>query len=290
MEKALLEDIGGQLAALAPRDTTDVPGLGVRIHVALSPVPPFPVIAEPMLYLVFQGVKSLLRPSGNLSYGPGDLVTTAVHTSALAEVVVASEDEPYRALEIPFDRHLVTGLIAEMGTVPPASAEAVSVHPLPDRVLDPVHRLLALAHDPDAAGILAHGVKREIWYRVLCGPSGGAFVELARSNSALDRIHQVTTWMRQNLDAPLDTRRAAELANMSATSLYRLFKSTTGTTPGSYHKHLRLMEGRRRVAEGVDTIQRISASVGFASPSQFTRDYRRFFGTAPTAGFPEATS
>jgi AraC-like DNA-binding protein len=77
---------------------------------------------------------------------------------------------------------------------------------------------------------------------------------------------------------------------MSATSLYRLFKSTTGATPGSYHKQLRLVEGRRRVAEGVDTIQAISASVGYASPSQFTRDYRRFFGTAPTADFSEATS
>ena len=284
-----LDDIGRRLADMAPTATTDVPGLGVRVHVALNPAPPIPVIFEPMLYLVFQGTKRLLGPGGELTYGPGDLVTTAVHTPALTEVLVASADKPYRALEIPFDPQLVTALIADMHTTPaPATVETIAVHPLPETVLDPVHRLLQLADEPDAAEVLAHGVKREVWYRVLTGPDGGAFHDLSRTNSLLHRAHAVTTWMHQNLDEPFDAGRVAALANMSVTSLYRLFKSATGASPGSYHKQLRLMEGRRRVVQGADTIQQIAASVGFASPSQFTRDYRRAFGTAPKADFPAA--
>ena len=283
-----LEQIGRQLAEIAPTVTTDVPGLGVRVHVAVRPAPPAPVIFEPMLYLVFQGSKRLLLNTGEIVYGPGDVVTTAVHIPALAEVLVASAETPYRALEIPFDQHMVAALIAELGSLPAASAEVVSVHPLPEPVLDPVLRLLQLAHDPTGAKILAQGVKREIWYRILTGPNGGAFIELTRTNSVLGRVHEVTRWMRQHLDEPLDAGRVAALANMSVTSLYRLFKAATGDSPGSYHKQLRLTEGRRRVAERSDTIQRIAASVGYASPAQFTRDYRRAFGTAPTADFPSA--
>lgn len=281
-----LERIGRLLAAIAPTDTTDVPELGVRVHVALHPSPPAPVIFEPMLYLVFQGSKRLLLHGGEISYGPGDVVTTAVHTPALAQVVTASADQPYRALEIPFDQQLVTALIAELGTLPSTPAEVVAVHPLPEAVLDPVLRLLQLAHDPTAARILADGAKREIWYRVITGANGGAFIDLTRTTSTLARVHEVTTWMHQHLDEPLDTGRVAALANMSVTSLYRLFKAATGASPGSYHKQLRLMEARRRVAERTDTIQRIASSVGYASASQFTRDYRRNFGTAPTTDFP----
>jgi AraC-like DNA-binding protein len=283
-----LEQISRRLAEIAPAVTTDVPGLGVRVHVALHPAPPAPVIFEPMLYLVFQGSKRLLvnGAGGEISYGPGDLVTAAVHTPVLAEVVVASEELPYRALEIPFDQQVVTAVIAELGSLPPSSAETFSVHPLPGPVLDPVFRLLNLAGDPTGAKILAPGVVREIWYRVITGPNGSAFVDLTRTSSTLGRLHEVTTWMSRHLNEPLDAGHAAALANMSVTSLYRLFKAATGASPGSYHKRLRLMEARRRVAERADTIQRIAFSVGYASASQFTRDYRRVFGTAPTADFP----
>ncbi|MFG1608210.1 AraC family transcriptional regulator N-terminal domain-containing protein [Actinoplanes sp. NPDC049265] len=281
-----LEEINRQLADLAPSTTTDVPQLGVRVHVALSPAPPAAVVFDPMLYLVFQGAKRLLLGAREIRYGAGDLVTTAVHIPALAEVVVASAERPYRALEIPFDRQLVSALIAELGELSPAPAEAVSVHPLPAPVLDPVFRLLKLAGDPGAARILADGVKREIWYRILTGPNGATFIDLTRTNSVLGRVHEVTTWMRGHLGEPFDAGHVAALANVSVTSLYRLFKAATGESPGSYHKRLRLMEGRRRVAERSDTIQRIAATVGYASPAQFTRDYRRLFGAAPTIDFP----
>ncbi|WP_157017586.1 AraC family transcriptional regulator [Cryptosporangium arvum] len=280
-----LDEISRRLGDIAPTATTDVPALGVRVHVATDVAPPAPVIFEPMLYLVFQGAKRILLSDREISYGPGELVTTAAHIPALAEVVAASDRFPYRALEIPFDQQLVTALIAELGELPSSPAESVAVNPLPRSVLDPVSRLLELAHDPDAARVLAAGVKREIWYRILTGPNGGAFVELTRTHSALGLVHELTQWMHEHLHEPLDVGRAATHANMSVTSLYRLFKAATGTSPGSYHKRLRLMEARRRVVERSDTVGRIAAAVGYASPSQFTRDYRRAFGTSPTADF-----
>jgi AraC-like DNA-binding protein len=247
-----LEQVGRQLAVIAPTATTEVAELGVRVQVALTPAPPVPVIFEPMLYLVFQGSKRLILRNGEIVYGPGELVTSAAHIPVLAEVLVASVEMPYRALEIPFDPQLVAALIAELGSLPSTSPEAVSVHSLPEAVLDPVRRLLDLAGDPAGAKILAHGLRREIWYRILTGPVGSAFIELARTNSVLGRVHAVTTWMRRHLDEPLDVSRVAEQANMSVTSLYRLFRAATGASPGSYHKQLRLMEGRRRVAERSD--------------------------------------
>jgi len=69
---------------------------------------------------------------------------------------------------------------------------------------------------------------------------------------------------------------------MGATSFHQRFKAVTSTSPLQYQKVLRLHEARRLML-----LQRINASdacrrVGYLSSSQFSREYARFFGSAPT--------
>jgi transcriptional regulator GlxA family with amidase domain len=68
---------------------------------------------------------------------------------------------------------------------------------------------------------------------------------------------------------------------MSTATLHRHFKVATGTSPIDYHKNLRLHEARRLIAGDDDSVARIATAVGYASPSHFSRDYKRVFGTSP---------
>lgn len=87
--------------------------------------------------------------------------------------------------------------------------------------------------------------------------------------------------MRHHVDAPVEVAALASRAGMSVTSFHRHFKAATGTTPVDYHKRVRLHEARRLLAGRAETVSRVAAAVGYASPSQFSRDYKRAFGTPP---------
>lgn len=68
---------------------------------------------------------------------------------------------------------------------------------------------------------------------------------------------------------------------MSQASLHRHFRSATGMTPLQYQKTLRLQEARKLLVEGKE-VSETAYEVGYESPSQFSREYTRMFGRAPS--------
>nr|MBP6407009.1 helix-turn-helix transcriptional regulator [Ramlibacter sp.] len=83
---------------------------------------------------------------------------------------------------------------------------------------------------------------------------------------------------------------------MSLTTFHHHFKSLTAMSPLQYQKQLRLTEARRlMLSEGLDA-STAAFRVGYESPSQFSREYRRLFGAPPSRdmadmrGQPQAQS
>ena len=86
---------------------------------------------------------------------------------------------------------------------------------------------------------------------------------------------------RQHFAEPLSVEKLGEQTGMSRSSLHQHFRAITGMSPLQYQKQLRLQEARRlMVIEGL-TIGHASYRVGYESPSQFSREYRRLFGNPP---------
>lgn len=256
--------------------------LGVRVHVSRAPSAPASVLFQPVLHLPFQGRKRLVVGEKDIAYGAGDLVILAAHLPAFVEVTRASDTEPYVALEIPLDRPLISALVAEMPPQPRTDVGPVSLARLPESALEPLLRLMRLSTEPEAAKILAGDVRREIFYRLLTSPVGDALRGLLQLESALTRIDGVTAWMQDHLDVPVKVEDLALRANMSVGSFHRRFREITGTSPGNYHKTVRLHEARRQIVDQAGTLAEIASAVGFVSPSQFSRDYKRAFGVAPS--------
>lgn len=262
-----------------PRERAPIEG--VAFHVTHELVAPMPMLFHPTLYVVLQGAKRIIVGVRQIDYQAGQLVLMGADLPALVEITKAAAEAPYVAVELTIDRQVLGDLVAQMPPRPRAHADSVGVYPLPPAALEATLRLVRLMDDPVDARVLAAGMKKEVLYRVLGSEAGGALLQMVRAEKTLADIGRVTDWMHRHLDGPVAVEDLASRARMSVTTFYRVFRDATGTTPAQYHKMLRLHEARRLIALRSQNVTSIAETVGYASPAQFSRDYKRAFGSAP---------
>lgn len=73
----------------------------------------------------------------------------------------------------------------------------------------------------------------------------------------------------------------ARASSMSTSAFHRAFRAVTMLSPVQFQKQIRLQRSRLLLMTGADDVTRIAARVGYDSPSQFSREYRRQFGVPP---------
>jgi AraC-like DNA-binding protein len=124
-------------------------------------------------------------------------------------------------------------------------------------------------------------IQREIVYRLLRGPQGDRLRGIATLGDQSHRTAKAIAWLRANYSRPLRVEELAEVARMGVSTLHHHFRSLTAMSPLQYQKQLRLAAARERML--IDGIDATSAAfeVGYESPSQFNREYKRFFGQPP---------
>jgi transcriptional regulator GlxA family with amidase domain len=149
-------------------------------------------------------------------------------------------------------------------------------------LLDAVCRLLALLDTPGDAAALAAGVEREVLWRLITGPQGATVRQIGLADSRLALLGRAIRWIRSHYDQTLRVEELAELANMSASSFHRHFRAVTSMTPIQFQKQLRLYQARTRLLTDPSDVAGVGFAVGYDSPSQFSREYRRLFGVPPS--------
>lgn len=92
---------------------------------------------------------------------------------------------------------------------------------------------------------------------------------------------RVISALRERYREPLRIAELAQVAHMSESSLHQHFKAVTAMTPLQYQKKLRLLEARRLLMGGAIDAATAGYTVGYESPSQFSREYARMFGDPP---------
>jgi AraC-like DNA-binding protein len=148
-------------------------------------------------------------------------------------------------------------------------------------LLDAVGRLLLLLDSPRDIGVLAPLVLREITYRLLVGEQGPRLRQIAAANGLTRRVAAATNWLKHNFAQAFSIEVLAREVRISPSALAHHFKAVTAMSPLQYQKRLRLQEARRlMLSEGLDAAS-AGFRVGYQSPSQFSREYRRLFGQPP---------
>jgi AraC-like DNA-binding protein len=241
-----------------------------------------PNVYVPALCLVAQGRKQAVLAGRTFVYDPARYLIVSVELPVMGHVLEASPDLPYLCMALDLDPVMLTELVAQM-PVPeePAPALGLTLCDASPPLLESANRLLRLLGDPASVPVLAPLAEREILYRLLSGPYGATLRQIAGGQGRSARVSRAIAWIREHFVEPFSMDRLAAIVGMSPSSLYEHFRSVTAMSPLQYQKQLRLQEARRQMlADGLDAAS-AAFRVGYESPSQFSREYRRLFGAPP---------
>ena len=239
-------------------------------------------VYRPSLCVVLQGAKISTLGNASFHYGAGQCLMAQVSVPVTAQIVEASAQLPYLAFSLSFDPVIVTDLLVDHA----ASLDKLPVVPalqadtLPSNLFDPLNRLLALLDEPTDLPVLAPLIIKELIWRLLSSSFADSLRQIGLRETHTARIGQVTAWLRENYQETVTVAALAEIANMSVASFHRHFKSVTQMSPVQFQKQIRLQEARKLLLSHQE-VAVVGYQVGYESPSQFSRDYRRLFGAPP---------
>ena len=282
-----LRRLANRLAAYAPHDGAFQLRLPGTYAIRLSRMTTEASYATlgPALCVAAQGAKVVMLGREVLEYDPAHLLVFAVGLPISSQVTRASRKDPYLGFTLDLDPARVRELAARVYPrgVPKASDDCgLYVGRATDDIVDAVTRLLDLMVQPEDADLLGPLVVDEILIRLLRTPIGSRIAQIGHTKSGVQRMADAVTWIRAHFAQPVTVEEMAASVHMSASSFHQRFKAVTTMSPLQYQKVLRLHEARRLML-----FQNMDASdachrVGYLSASQFSREYSRFFGNAPS--------
>lgn len=275
------------LRAHAPYDGSfdlRVPGVHVtrtsRIHKELAHG-----VLRPSLCVVAQGAKRVLLGPDTFEYDASRMLVYSVDVPIAAQVTAASGAAPFLGLRVNLDPARIAELAPKVfphGLPKGQEGRAICVDRADAGVMNAMVRLMELMGQPGEAELLVPLVVDEIILRLLRSPLGPRVALIGQAESRIQRVAQAVAWVQGNFDQPLDVERLATLAHMSPSSFHQHFKAITSMSPLQYQKALRLQEARRLMLMTMLDAGTAGRRVGYLSPSQFSREYGRYFGSAPT--------
>jgi len=241
-------------------------------------------VVRPALCVVAQGAKTVFLGNEAFEYDAAQMLVFSVDVPVSGQVTKASPAEPFLCLKVELDPERIADLV--LNVYPdglPLSQKNLAVYAAPSEpgIINAATRLVELMAQPEDAELLAPLAVEEILIRLLRSPIGGRVAQIGKEDSRLQRISQAVSWVRTNFDRPLDVERLAAMVHMSASTFHQHFKSVTAMSPLQFQKVMRLQEARRLMLSRMMDAGMACRQVGYLSASQFSREYGRFFGSAP---------
>lgn len=247
-----------------------------------EPSAPVPAVYEASVCLIAQGSKRVSLGEQSVVYDASRYLLVSVDLPLVGHVLEASPDMPYLCCKIDLDLVVLADLLAGVSSMAPRhELEVLAVYPGDPDLIDAACRLVGLLDRPDDIAVLGPLVEREILYRLLTGPHGPLLRHMASADSHLNQINRAIATIRKGFQTQLRIDEIAAAAGMSPSSLHQHFKAITRMTPLEYQKQLRLQEARRLMMVSGASAGSAGFAVGYDSPSQFSREYRRLFGAPP---------
>jgi AraC-like DNA-binding protein len=257
---------------------------GLNLYRCTGLTPAYSTIYEPSLAVIVRGRKRVVVGDETYLYDESRFLLTAVDMPTIANIMEATPDQPHLAIMLRLDLETARQMIADIDIAAIETCNAgaaMATGPATLELLDAVNRLLGLLDVPHDIPILGRLIEREILYRLLTGPTGARLRQTVSLGTQANRAARVIAWLRGNFVLPVRVEALADVAGMGVSTLHHHFRALTAMSPLQYQKHLRLHEARRlMLSEAIDA-GTAAMRVGYESPTQFSREYRRLFGAPP---------
>ncbi len=281
---AITDRIIALVSQMAPSEGYTASSMeGVNFMRADRPLGRIPVLYEPSIVLVCQGRKRGFLGDDVFVYDSNHYLVLSVPLPFSTETE-ASPTHPLLAVSIALDPLVVSELVltvdpAEDGAI--VSPRGIYSTPIGERLSSALLRLLESLMSPLECKIVAPLVLREILFLVLTGEQGEAMRASLRSTGDFHKISKALRRIQKDYAGQIDISALANECGMSVPTFHRHFKTITHTTPIQYLKSTRLHQARLLLIRRGLTAAAAATAVGYESPSQFSREFKRVFGRTP---------
>ncbi|MCL4660601.1 AraC family transcriptional regulator [Burkholderia multivorans] len=275
------------LRALAPEEGYNLTVLpDVRILRSDRALSRTPVLYDPGIVIVCQGRKRGYFGDQVYLYDEQHYLAVAVPVPFTMETD-ATPEHPLLAIYMHLDFRVAAELMIQIDRQRmPAYADApqsMMSSPMDSALRMSVLRFLEAMNQPLDATILGSALVRELYFRVLTGAQGNAMRAALAMQGQFGKIGKALRRIHATYAQPLDLSQLASEAGMSVPTFHSHFKAITRTSPMQYVKSTRLHQARLLMVRQGMTAEAACHAVGYASPSQFNREFKRLFGLTPAA-------
>jgi AraC-like DNA-binding protein len=272
----------GKAMGNASQMATTVPGLALYQNTA--PTAPNPCTYEPSLLVIPQGRKRVDLGKESYVFGETTFLLTSIELPIVSRVCSASVERPYLAFFLKLDMVMVRDVLHSEDVsipAPPTGTRGMVLGQATLKLLAPCCRMVQLLDTPQDVPFFGKLFQREIIYRLLQGPQGDRLRSVATLADHNYRTAKAVNWLREHYEKTLNVDDLASMTGMSRSTLHHHFRSLTAMSPLQFQKQLRLHAARQKMLTGELDAASAAFEVGYESPSQFNREYKRFFGQPP---------
>jgi len=274
------------METLAPVEGYNLSALeGVRFLRSNRPLTRTPVLYDPGIVILCQGRKRGYLGDDVYVYDAQHYLVVSVPIPFTMETD-ASEDEPMLAIYMQLDFQVASELMQQVDDVhgpSDAPPKGMFASPMDDRLRASTLRFLEAMSILGEAQILGPSLLREIYYRILTGEQGGSMRAALNRQGHFGKVTRAIRKIHSSYQERLDVEQLAREASMSVPSFHLHFRSVTDASPMQYLKSTRLHQARLLMLRHAMTASAAAFSVGYGSASQFSREFKRFFGRTPQA-------
>ena len=267
-----------------PDSTTAIDG--VLISRVAESTPPALEMSGTVFALIAQGEKRIALGDRLYEYGAGQYLVASVDMPITGHFTKASPEQPAIGLGLILQPADVAEVLLQAvpADVPAGGGtpSGLAVSDAPPALIDAAIRLVRLLDEPRNQAVLAPLVKREILWRLIISDHGATVRQLGLADSSLAHVARAVRWIRDHYADSFRVEDLARLAGMSPSTFYRNFQAVTAMSPIQFQKQIRLQEARLLLALHPSDVTGVASRVGYESPSQFSREYRRQFGAPPS--------
>ena len=262
---------------------------GVKVFKGINYMPRQPVLYDPGICILLQGKKSVSLGGVQFAYDADNYLVVSINVPLEAEIF-ASPEEPVIGMVVDIDLPILHELIAITGPHygvsessrlgDPKAVEPAKMDPY---MRNAIERMAGCLKSTVEAQALGTGIVREVMYRALCGPQSSALYALANHSGPFSRIAHVLRIIQTKYAEKLDVEYLAGEARMGASAFHQSFKEVTSESPMQYLKKVRLTKARDLIMQEKEKVYIAADSVGYESTSQFSREFKRYFGESPSS-------
>jgi AraC-like DNA-binding protein len=257
---------------------------GVKIYTTSKYDPLSPFIYDVCLILVLQGKKIGHLSQNTLVYDSKNYLVVPT-TLPLECETYASKEEPFIGLIISIDKKMMYEIIDCVSKKEAINSKKNSIGIFSDVVTEEIEdltlRLLNILQSKEESKILGESLLKELFYRIAVGENSNFLHKMFLDNNNEAKIARALKIIHTLCETNLDIPNLARQEDMSVSSFHTHFKKVTSHTPLQYIKKIRLNKAKDLIAKHNYQVVDAAYEMGYDSASQFSRDFKSYFGYPP---------